>query len=110
MMISIPYLTPVLTSGMARGSPARASRSVGDVPDRLPRDVRSAGMDRSPSGESWAASFPRERGGEQERDMRRATLARRPFHESESTPGATTRLSVTGFTTPSPIPNRHRIG
>jgi len=108
MKISMPYLTPILTSGMACGSPARAIRPVGDVPGRFPRDVRRAWMDRRPSGESGAASFPRERGGAQERDVRRATLARRPSPESESTPGATTRLSVTGFTTPSPIPTRHR--
>ncbi len=108
MKISMPYLTPILTSGMARGYSARASRTGGDVPDRLPRDMRSAGIDLRPSGESGAASFPRERGGAQERDVRRATLARHPSHESESTPGATTRLSATGFTTPSPNPTRHR--
>jgi len=134
----MPYLTPILTSGIACAFPARALRAFGDVPARIPRDVRSAGMDLHPSGESGATSFPRERGGAQERDVRRAgvdlrrsgesgapssprerggaqerdvrraTLARCPSHESESTPSATTRLPATGFTTPSPIPTRHR--
>jgi hypothetical protein len=102
MKISMPYLAPFPTSGIARGFPARASRTGGDVPDRLPRDVRSAGMDRRPSGESGSTSFPRERGGAQERDVPRAAMAPRRSCKSDSTPGALIGLPATGSITPSP--------
>jgi hypothetical protein len=49
------------------------------------RELRSGGVDHHPSGESGSAPFPRERGGVPERDVRSGEVDRRPFRESTST-------------------------
>ncbi len=79
----MPYHRHIESAGIAHTLSARAHRSATIIRCRFPRDVRRRSMMPSPSGESMAASVPRERGGVPERDVRRRRVDHHPSGESE---------------------------
>ncbi len=111
----MPHRPHIKSFGMAHILSARAHRVVGIIRSRFPRDIRSRSImpspsgqsmaassprepygvgerefrstrvDHHPSGESGSASFPREHVGDPERERRSGPIAARPFRESAST-------------------------
>jgi len=80
----MPHHPHIVTYEAAPIIPARAHRTSGIVCRRIPRDVRRVSLTQGPSGEMESASFPRERVGVPERELRSASLSDRLFRESTS--------------------------
>ena len=80
----MPHHTLIEAAGMAHTFSARAHRSVGIIRCRIPRDVRSRFIMPSPSGESDSESFPRDRDGVGERELRSCGVDHHPSGESGS--------------------------
>jgi len=90
----MPYHPHIVISEMAHTFSARAHRTIGIIRCRLPRDVRRRSILLSPSGESMAASFPRERDGVRERELRSARVDHNPSGEMDSTLFPRERIGV----------------